>query len=275
MVQIIAHRGASSIAPENTIAAAEKAWQAGADLWETDIAVTRNEHLILLHDDSLERTTNVRKIFPNTDSFQCSSFTLEQIQTLDTGSRYVQTDPFEQIRKGVVTSRDISDFLGEKVPTLEQALLFTQQKNWKINLELKKLSGRFKDFPVPEKVVELIRKIRIDPGQVIVSSFCHKWLTWVHEMEPEIEIQALIGFSDDQPLDWGNFFFDVYNANSSLIDQEQIQRVKVQKKKINLFTVNGIHDMKKFKEMGVDGLITDFPQCLKPLAGKDNHETCK
>jgi len=76
MTIIIAHRGASSIAPENTIAAARKAWEIGADLWETDVAVTKDEHLILHHDDSLERTTNVKQVFPDRSSFIFTRYTL-------------------------------------------------------------------------------------------------------------------------------------------------------------------------------------------------------
>ena len=98
MTIIIAHRGASSIAPENTIAAARKAWEIGADVWETDVAVTKDERLILHHDDSLERTTNVKQVFPDKSSFIFTRYTLEQIKKLDTGSQYIETDPFGEIK---------------------------------------------------------------------------------------------------------------------------------------------------------------------------------
>ena len=64
MTTIIAHRGARSVAPENTMAAARKAFDFGADLWETDVGVTKDERLILFHDNSLERTTDVNEKFP-------------------------------------------------------------------------------------------------------------------------------------------------------------------------------------------------------------------
>jgi glycerophosphoryl diester phosphodiesterase len=153
MTIIIAHRGASSIAPENTIAAARKAWEIGADLWETDVAVTKDEHLILHHDDSLERTTNVKQVFPDKSSFIFTRYTLEQIKKLDTGFQYIETDPFGEIKKGSLSQEYLTSLRGEKVPTLEEALLFTKGKNWKINIELKKLPDNFMDFQLPESSV--------------------------------------------------------------------------------------------------------------------------
>ena len=265
MTTIIAHRGARSIAPENTIAAAKKAFELGADLWETDVAVTKDEHLILFHDDSLERTTNVKKVFPSNNNLTFTEYTLEQIRELDTGSQYIETDPFNEIKKGNLTKEELLSFKAEKVPTLEEALLFTKEKLWKVNLELKKLPQRFKDFPIPQKVIAMIRKTGINTEQVIISSFNHAWLQNIHDMEPEIEIQALIGRSFTDPLDWGDFSFETYNARSTLIDEGQIKTAQKKGKKINLFTVNKIEEMKHFMAQGVDGIITDYPQRLKAL----------
>jgi glycerophosphoryl diester phosphodiesterase len=265
MTLIIAHRGARSIAPENTIAAARKAFELGADLWETDVAVTKDEKLILFHDDSLERTTNVKKVFPSNDNLTFTEYTLEQIRKLDTGSHYIETDPFGEIKKRNLTKEDFLSFKAEKVPTLKEALLFTKEKQWKVNLELKKLPERFNNFPVPQKVVEIIRKTDINPDQIIVSSFNHKWLQNVHDMEPGIEIQALIGYSYTDPLDWGDYSFETYNARSILIDDEQIKAAQKKRKKINLFTVNKVEEMKNFMALGIDGIITDYPQRLRTL----------
>ena len=64
MVTIIAHRGARSLAPENTLVAARKAHQLGADLWETDTAITADGQIVLMHDDAMMRTTDVAEKFP-------------------------------------------------------------------------------------------------------------------------------------------------------------------------------------------------------------------
>jgi len=265
MITIIAHRGARSIAPENTIAAANQAFEAGADLWETDIAVTRDEQLILFHDDFLQRTTNVAAVFPKRQHQVFTEFTLAEIRLLDPGTHFIENDPFGEINKGSISRETLVSFKDEKVPTLEEALAFTREKHWKVNLELKKLPENFKDFPITQRVIKLIRTLKINTDQLIISSFNHSWLRQVQAMEPSIEIQALIGPKGSTVLDWGDFSFPVYNARCTLIDEEQIARAKNKRKKINLFTVNEKDEIIRFINAGVNGLITDYPQRLAAI----------
>ena len=122
MVQVIAHRGARSLAPENTLKAAQIACETGADLWETDVAVTRDGHLVLFHDDTLLRCTDAEKKFPLKASFRVEDFDLKEIKTLDAGSYFVETDPFGQISQGNVGREAQTSFIGEPVPLLEEGL---------------------------------------------------------------------------------------------------------------------------------------------------------
>lgn len=265
MVTNIAHRGARSIAPENTISAANLAFKANADLWETDVAVTRDEQLILLHDPTLERTTDVAAVFPEREHQLVTEFSLAEIRQLDPGSHFIKTDPFGEIKKGAVSPEALSSFEGERIPTLEDALNFTREKKWSVNLELKTLPKNFKDFPVVQRVIELIKFLQITSEQVIISSFNHSWLTQVSTMAPDIEIQALIGYPKSDHLDWGDFSFSTYNACSTLIDEGQITTAQKREKRVNLFTVNKTDEMTRFITAGVDGLITDYPQRLAAL----------
>ena len=122
MVLNIAHRGARSLAPENTLAAARKALEIGADLWETDVSVTTDGQLILMHDDTLDRTTDAPIRFPGRSPWTVSAFTLAEIRDLDAGSWFVETDPFDQIAAGAVTPGEQAAYRGERVPTLRRAL---------------------------------------------------------------------------------------------------------------------------------------------------------
>jgi len=260
MVLNIAHRGARSLAPENTMAAARAAIEAGADLWETDVAVTGDGCPILFHDDALTRTTDARERFPDRSPWTFTTFTLSEIRMLDAGSWFVTTDPFGQIASGAISPRQQKAFQGEKIPTVEEALIFTQESGFRINLELKRLPSPMKDFPVVEKVLAMIDSLKIDTHRVIISSFNHAWLTEVQKRNPGIEIQALIGYYTTEELDWGDLEFKTYNARSTLIDEDRIRSMVKKGIAVNLFTVNEEEDMRRFAAAGAAGLITDFPQ---------------
>lgn len=265
MVANIAHRGARSLAPENTLAAARKAFELGADLWETDVAVTTDEALILFHDDSLARTTDVAVRFPDRAPWTFTSFTLAEIRSLDAGSWFVETDPFGQIAAGAVAPAEQDAYRGEKVPTLREALVFIRDANWCVNLELKRLPPPLDRFPVVERVLALVDELEMSPQQVILSAFNHNWLRQAQALRPDIAVQALIGYWEDEPLDWGDLEFKTYNARSTLIDEAQIRTLAAKGIAVNLFTVNEESDMRRFIDAGVAGLFTDFPHRLKTL----------
>jgi glycerophosphoryl diester phosphodiesterase len=268
MVMNIAHRGARSLAPENTMAAARAAFAAGADIWETDVAVTGDGYPILFHDDSLTRTTDARQRFPHHSPWTFTTFTLDEIRMLDAGSWFVKTDPFGQIASGAIGLQQQEAFQGEKVPTVEEALIFTQESNFRINLELKRLPAPMEDFPVVEKVLAIIDALKIDTHRVIISSFNHAWLKEVQARNSGIKIQALIGYYTTEKLDWGELEFKTYNARSTLIDENQIKALVKKGIAVNLFTVNEEEDMRRFAAAGAVGLITDFPQRVRQVFGK-------
>lgn len=265
MIAVIAHRGARSLAPENTLAAGRKALELGADLWEVDVAVTADEALILFHDDALTRTTDAAARFHGRAPWTFTTFTLAEIRSLDAGSWFVQTDPFWQIASGAVTAEEQAAYRGERVPTLREALQFTAESQWRINLELKRLPPPLDRFPIVERVLELVVQLDIPPGQVIISSFNHDWLRQVQALNPAIAVQALIGYWEDRPLDWGDLSFATYNARSTLIEEARIRDLAVRGIAVNLFTVNEEIDMQRFIDAGVAGLFTDFPHRLRAL----------
>jgi len=260
MTQVFAHRGARSIAPENTMAAVETAYTTGADLWETDVNVTGDGKLVLFHDENLLRCTNARSLFPSRPSYLLRDFSLAEILTLDAGSYFADTDPFSQISKGAVTRKTADSFKKERVPTLEQGLLFTKEKKWKVNLELKDYSSGLHNTIIPDQTLDMIYHTQIDLNQVVISSFNHDWLKRIMGKEPGIEVQALIGYNDTDPLDFEDWIFPTYNAYARLIDERQITALKARGKKINLFTINDPKEFETFVKLGVDGIFTDFPQ---------------
>lgn len=260
MVKVIAHRGARSLAPENTLAAARLGFELGADCWETDVNITKDNELVLFHDQTLGRCTDVKNRFPDRQTQAVRDFYLEEILKLDAGRYFSQTDPFSQIKEGKVTPEQCVLYKNEKIPTLEQGLELTKTLGWIVNLELKSFEFNNSDYAVVDRTIEQIRKSRLDSEQVIISSFNHDWLKRVENKAPHIEVAALVGDSDTEPIDFHDFPFRTYNVNARTITPEQIDKLKSLGKTINVFTINDPEKFACFEDLGVEGIFTDFPQ---------------
>ncbi len=262
MVMNIAHRGARSLAPENTLSAARKAYEVGAHLWETDVTVTKDEVLVLFHDEYPDRTTDAAAVFPDRPNHRLADYLFYEIRQLNAAAFFEKTDPFETIQTGEVTAADRDSFRRERIPSLEEALQLTRDLDWQINLELKSLPGPKQHFPLVESVLDVLKQQRFDQNNLVISSFNHQWLREIRSLQPEITLQALIGHSMKEPLDWGSFEFPVYNARNALVRPEAMQEAKKRGVAVNLFTVNDEQEMRRCIQAGASGLITDYPQKL-------------
>ncbi len=139
---ITAHRGARSLAPENTLAAARAALAAGAHMWEIDLRMSRDEELVLVHDPDLKRTTDAESKFPGRGPWLVDDFTLGELKSLDFGSWFAKADPFGQIAAGEISTSQLAKYTGEAAVTLEEAILFTIRNDWLLNVEIKDSPGR-------------------------------------------------------------------------------------------------------------------------------------
>ena len=268
MVLNIAHRGARSLAPENTLAAAHKAVECGADMWETDLKVSADGALVLFHDDTLVRTSDARTRFPDRGPWHLHEFTLGELLELDCGSWFVENDPFGQIREGRVSEDDRNSYRNARIPTLEDAMSFTLEADWRINVELKRLPPQMGDFPLIERLLVLINRMNIGGRHLVLSSFNHEWMKEIHRLRPDITVQALIGDSRIGPLDWGRLEFRTYNVRHTLMDHRMIRWLAEKGVTVNLWTVNEKEDMHRFIKAGAAGIITDYPQRLAVIVGQ-------
>jgi glycerophosphoryl diester phosphodiesterase len=260
MVTVIAHRGARSLAPENTLAAARKAHEIGADLWETDVAVTADDQLVLMHDDAMMRTTDVADRFPGRVPAPFSTYTLAEIRSLDAGSWFERDDPFEQVAAGALDRSELSAYVGEKVPTVREAFELTLELDWFLNLELKAQPKPKDSFDVVGAVLALADEVGIGPDHLLFSSARHLWLKDLKHRRPEFEVQAILGLFPEDPIDFSDPFFDTFNPRITRISIEQIQRQLALGAKVNPFAVNDHETIARLIEIGITGLITDFPQ---------------
>ena len=261
----IAHRGARSLAPENTLVAARKALDVGADMWELDVALTADGVPYLVHDDTLERTSNVAEVFPERRPWPCHAFTIAEIRQLDFGSWFNQRDPFGQIAAGQVSEADQQSYIGEPAPTLEEALAFTRDHNWRVNVEIKDASGTPGDADIVAKVVGLIERMTMIE-RVLISSFNHTYLKQVKARNPRLTTGALIEYSLAEPLPLlYELAADALHPQAGLFPLDVITAWRDAGFGVNIWTVNDPVQMKALVEARVSGIFTDFPQTLHSI----------
>jgi glycerophosphoryl diester phosphodiesterase len=260
MLTIIAHRGARSLAPENTLAAARKAHRLGADLWEADVAVTADDQLVLMHDDAMTRTTNVAELFPERVPAPFSTYSLAEIRSLDAGSWFERDDPFGQVAAGAVDTQELAGYADEKVPTLLEAFELTLELDWFLNLELKAQPSPKDDFDLVSAALKLADEVRIGADHLLFSSARLSWLKTLKQRRPEFEVQAILGLFPEDPMDFTDPFFDAFNPRHTRLTLEQMKRQVDLGQMLNPFTINDDEMIVCLMEIGVAGLITDFPQ---------------
>jgi len=262
---IIAHRGARSLAPENTLAAARKALELGSDMWELDVAVTSDNELVVIHDDTLERTCNVKDLFPGRFPWRVWEFTLAEIKTLDCGSWFNLSDPFGQIKAGAVSQEDMASYVGEPMPTLLQALEFTHDNNWRVNVELKDQPNEQLSQTLVEKTIKMIDEFGMDErGQVVVSSFNHAYLKSVQALNPNIPIQALTDKKINKlPEYLAGLGTDTCNSKVNAWSPEELSDLGQSGIQFNVWTVNEETLMRQLINANVHGIFTDYPQLLE------------
>jgi glycerophosphoryl diester phosphodiesterase len=264
-VRIIAHRGARSLAPENTLSAAIKAYESGADGWELDVAVSADGELVLLHDDTLERTSNAAQVFPERKPWSVYDFSLEELKKLDFGSWFVESDPFEQASQAQISKSELEAFARMPITTLAEALAYTKENHWWVNVEIKDASDTPADAVIVAKVVALVEELGMQ-DQVLISSFNHDYLRQVKALNPSIDTGALVNQVIIDPVGLlQELNAQAFHPGKKYTYEKQVKALRDAGFDVNVWTVNEEAEMLALIEMGVTGIITDFPQLLKPI----------
>jgi glycerophosphoryl diester phosphodiesterase len=236
-VWIIGHRGAAGVAPENTLASFRRAVALGAQCIETDLQLSRDAHLVALHDDTLQRTTNGRG--------PVSARTLEELKQLDAGSWF---------RRGPGTER----FTGERIPTLQEILAFGREHHLGLFLEMKTLPGSGAENVLVEAIqaadaIAGTRVICFDPGI----------LARVRTLEPRLTLGYLFSKNLRDPA------AHAVSAGAKIllprVDRVTTKLVAAAKRnglQVVTWTVNDPKKMRNLIALGLDGIITNYPHRL-------------
>lgn len=235
---VIAHRGFSGIAPENTIASFQKAIDVGADMIEFDVSLSKDNFPMVIHDKTINRTTNGKG--------KVSDFTLQQLKTFDAGSWYK------------------AKFNDEKIPTLEEVILLSKDKIM-LNIEIKKYSVKraIKIDGLEYKIVKMLEEYDMI-SQVLISSFSRVAIQRIKEFNSDIPTALLYRFGINRALiklfDKSGIYS--FNQGKRFFSKKALNDIHNSGIKLNLYTVNQKREMKKFINLGVDGIITNHPDKL-------------
>lgn len=267
-VMAIAHRGARSLAPENTLYAVEQALYAGAYAWETDVQMTRDGQLVITHDETIGRVSNVAMVpdFLHRKPWRVQDFTLEELRSLDFGSWYLREDPFGQIAAGNVSLQQAEAYRRALIPTLEEGLRCTRDHGLRINVEIKDLTGIPGDDVVTQKVVEMIRRFDL-VEQTVLSSFQFRYLQEAGKMLPELPLAVLVEEENMPAGDMLSVLQDLgataWHPDKDILHDDDLRRILDAGFYVNVYTVNDVKEMQSLVSRGVTGLITDFPQSVE------------
>ncbi len=259
---IVAHRGARSVAPENTLAAARKALSCGARMWELDVRLSRDGHPVVVHDPTLDRTSDAPSRFAGRKPWGVHEFSLGELLSLDFGSWFIRDDPFGQIAKGAVSDSELCLYRGERVLTLEEALVFTVQNDWLVNVEIKDLTGLPGDETIASKVAALIVSLGARE-KVLVSSFNHGYLAEIRKLDENITTGALVSSPPADPVQlMRSVGAAAYHPALRSLRPGHIRRLKKEGFMVLVWVVNSASIACGLLRNGVDGIFTDFAQKL-------------
>ncbi len=239
MSQLInfAHRGSSAICPENTMAAFAKGLEQGATGIETDVQMTKDGRLVLIHDESVARTTGAEGLVKD--------YTYDELAKLDAGSWF-----------GAV-------FQGERIPLLEELLELTKNHGTIVNIELKNGSIQYPELE--KRVIETVRHYNMSE-QIVISSFNHYSLVECKHIDPEIRTGLLYGEGLYKPWEYAKLAkADALHAYHRAVLPEWVEEAKQHGVVYHPWTVNDEEQMKALIDAGVAGIITDYPDVLGGL----------
>ena len=246
---VVAHRGSSGAAPENTIAAIKLALDHRSDTVENDIQRTSDGELVIMHDVTLTRTTDVEEVFPDRAPWNVGDFTLAEIKRLDAGSWFAP------------------EFAGQRVPTLEQ---WVKTVGRRAGMLLEPKSPEL--YPGIEQ--DLDKELRSLPdfnralraGKVAVQSFNHEWLRAYADLAPDVPVGLLYGTKPtDGDIAAASTWADQVNPALGVIDEATVDAIHAADMETHVWTVNAGQDMRRAINWDVDGIITNYPQVLRDI----------
>jgi glycerophosphoryl diester phosphodiesterase len=235
---VVAHRGSSGSAPENTMAAFRMAIDAGVDMIELDVRMTKDFELVVHHDADLGRTTNGSGVIWEK--------TLDELKHLDAGSWYSPK------------------FAGERIPTLQEVIDLLPA-NVNLNIEVKSDGEVRRETDFEKACIRVIREKGF-ARRVLVSSFDHKFLGRFHKLDPTISVGALYLPVRDAAKKPSTLERKL-GASAFICSRTQLRKRFIADAHehdimVACYVVNTVRHLERMIRFGVDAVVTDFPRLI-------------
>jgi glycerophosphoryl diester phosphodiesterase len=295
---IVAHRGDSSHAPENTLEAGILAREAGAPAWEIDVQLTRDGVPVVLHDESLTRTTDVASRFAgdprSRDGYRLCDFDFEETRCLDAGSWFVDAEGGPRSARSFKTLDRLEPSQIElyrsgrvKVPSLAEALGFTKANDWLVNIEIKSFPGRATGLV--SRVLDMVAETGTAP-RVLISSFDHSDVSQANTLTRAYALGILTHTPLHRTAEYSSKLVGadaVHVSTQVIIGSSVFGGGRAEARSLRLDLIEELHDSgipllvytvnehgpgslgRQLAEVGVDGIFTDDPSALVRDLGSD------
>lgn len=263
------HRGGTGLMPENTIGAMKKAIDMGANVIEFDIYTSKDGQVIVTHDPyinwKISLTPDGKELTEGAKKFPVHQMDYEEIRKFDVGSKHYAPFPGQKKVKAYIP------LLGELIDSVEEYTTRKKLPGVIYNIEMK-TGSTYDDVhnSKPEELVDAVLKVvnskRIG-DRYYIQSFDVRPLQYLHRQHPDIAIGFLVwnqnGFEENIKL--LGFVPQLYSPAFKLVLPELVAQCRRSGCKIVPWTVNTLDDLKSLQKMGVDGMITDYPNYFEQL----------
>ncbi len=247
---VIAHQGGKNLLPENTLPAFENALRVGADALEMDVHLTKDGHLVVIHDDTVDRTTN--------GSGSVAEFSLRELKELDAAYRWQEGDNFPYRGQGIriPTLTEILEQFPDTIKIIEMkpddpniaAALGTMLREWEQD-ELV-IVGSFH--------IDILKRFRRNYPEFMTSAGLNEVARFF--------VMNHLGFSGSYPFHFGFFQVPVQYGPLKVVTSSFIKNAQRNNIIVQAWTINDPDEMRELLNMGINGIITDDPETLKMIS---------
>ncbi len=235
-IEITAHRGASSVYPENTFSAFKEAKELGADWIELDVQQTKDKKLIIMHDANLLRVAGIDQNIWESN--------YDEISAVDVGAFFS------------------GKYINEKIPLLEDVIKYAKKEKIKLNIELKPTGN---EVDLEKSVINLLKKYNYTK-KCVIASFSYDVIKKVKELDKSITTTYISFEAIDKIDDYKDA--DAFSIYSGVITKDLVDKIHKSQKKINAWTPDTKEEIKNMVDLKVDNIITDDVELAKEVLGR-------